>query len=616
MEKTNMVIAFIFDSGKLGDSFYGRVVFEHMLKDKEIASNTIKTVISTGDLSIYSTYIDIEPYLINDEICTVEIDKLDKTHPFTDYPYCWIVEDIDICVAQNIDKRLKDTLPGYIGITKIDPLSEDEYKQFWKKLPRTFAISGNKILVFQNPELTSPFIFEELSKKLGYDVEYVPEAEYLPIEDSSVKQSSFVTCEADRYIKGGKHSRSSIEGGAMCASIDKRWSFKNFNMVAELDISGEFIYNGIHNIYSISHFSNDGSTFCALYNISVGIERLQKIVYVLWGMDSYDNDEEFERSLITHSHTGLRDRIIEILNESGKKISFCERENDLFSILQHFYNHTRYSRFNVEGDWNEELSLLREFAIKYDLIDKSRDWYPESYLVATPEMKEIIGRTIGSISHKFFNLIKEGSSRNSTFTYELRSGSKAEKIFLGKHDKNSLMQVQIDESIALKELLIYFRNSNTKNAFLHFVDEIEPLDFDPAMAVEYLEEIFKGEIPQTLIDDVECMYVDNNVNIGDRIQLMGAFANTSVFYEYPQIKEGYSVIERIITNKTVQDEDIDALIKCKEYISEDEIVETIEAIIEIAELYRKKKLEDEELISKMCSFKNDYKQYLINQDIE
>ena len=42
MEKTYIVIAFIFDSGRLGDSFYGRVVFEHMLKDKEIASNTKK----------------------------------------------------------------------------------------------------------------------------------------------------------------------------------------------------------------------------------------------------------------------------------------------------------------------------------------------------------------------------------------------------------------------------------------------------------------------------------------------------------------------------------------------------------------------------------------------
>ena len=27
--------------------------------------------------------------------------------------------------------------------------------------------------------------------------------------------------------------------------MDKDWYYKNFNMVAELDIAGEFIYNGI-----------------------------------------------------------------------------------------------------------------------------------------------------------------------------------------------------------------------------------------------------------------------------------------------------------------------------------------------------------------------------------
>lgn len=50
--------------------------------------------------------------------------------------------------------------------------------------------------------------------------------------------------------------------------MDEHWSYKNFNMVVELDIAGEFIYNGIHEIYRVSHFANDGSTFTALYDTS------------------------------------------------------------------------------------------------------------------------------------------------------------------------------------------------------------------------------------------------------------------------------------------------------------------------------------------------------------
>lgn len=53
-------------------------------------------------------------------------------------------------------------------------------------------------------------------------------------------------------------------------------------MVIELDIAGEFIYNGIHELNRMRLITNDGSTFSALYNIAVGIERLQKIVLVPW----------------------------------------------------------------------------------------------------------------------------------------------------------------------------------------------------------------------------------------------------------------------------------------------------------------------------------------------
>ena len=81
-------------------------------------------------------------------------------------------------------------------------------------------------------------------------------------------------------------------------------------MVVELDVAGEFIYNGIHDIYSLKHFSNDGCSFSAFYSISVGIERLQKIVYILLALDSYSQDDDFEKSIITHSHTKLRNMMI------------------------------------------------------------------------------------------------------------------------------------------------------------------------------------------------------------------------------------------------------------------------------------------------------------------
>lgn len=46
--------------------------------------------------------------------------------------------------------------------------------------------------------------------------------------------------------------------------MDEHWSYKNFNMVVELDIAGQFIYNGIHEIYRVSHFASNRNTTYAL----------------------------------------------------------------------------------------------------------------------------------------------------------------------------------------------------------------------------------------------------------------------------------------------------------------------------------------------------------------
>jgi len=397
--------------------------------------------------------------------------------------------------------------------------------------------------------------------------------------------------------------------------MDEHWSYKNFNMVVELDIAGEFIYNGIHEIYRVSHFANDGSTFTALYDTSVGIERLQKIVYVLWEMDDNVDEKEFEKSLITHSHTGLRDKIIQLVNAKGEKLEFCSRENAFFNILDSFYNHARYMRFNVEGDWNAELKLLRKFAEDNDLIDQSMDLCQENYLIVSEKFKEIIGRTIGSIAHKYYRLIKEGSNRNTTYTYELRSGSKAEKVFAGEYKKNSLMREQLDESVALKELLVYFRKTQHKNAFIKFIDEIEPLDFDPGLLVEYLETVIKGDIPQTLIDDVEYMYGENGYS-SDRIMLMNAFANSNVCYEYPQIEKAGQLIAGVISNPQSVYSVVPLLKQCKEYISEEEIVDTIDNGIKILNEHQEGKIDDTEMVQELKMVCEEYQEYLINNDME
>ena len=78
---------------------------------------------------------------------------------------------------------------------------------------------------------------------------------------------------------------------------DKIWNYKNFNMGTELDISGEFIFDGINVLNQMKSINDHASLFSFLYHTAVGIERLQKIIIALFEAVDLDNHEEFEKKL-------------------------------------------------------------------------------------------------------------------------------------------------------------------------------------------------------------------------------------------------------------------------------------------------------------------------------
>ena len=63
MTNIQSTFAFIFDSGKLGSSFYGEVVFEQMIKGGELLESPVAITVSVGDIFTCQRYIDIEPYI-------------------------------------------------------------------------------------------------------------------------------------------------------------------------------------------------------------------------------------------------------------------------------------------------------------------------------------------------------------------------------------------------------------------------------------------------------------------------------------------------------------------------------------------------------------------------
>ena len=107
------------------------------------------------------------------------------------------------------------------------------------------------------------------------------------------------------------------------------WNYKNFNMVNELNIAGEFIYDGIDALNRMKMIDEIPLLFSFLYHVSVGIERMQKIILVLFELNEQDDYQAFEKSLISHSHVDLNRRIT---NQCSFYTS-TPRENAFLAVL-------------------------------------------------------------------------------------------------------------------------------------------------------------------------------------------------------------------------------------------------------------------------------------------
>lgn len=317
----------------------------------------------------------------------------------------------------------------------------------------------------------------------------------------------------------------------MNLKIDEKFVFKNFNMITELDIAGEFIYDGIHTLNQMHSIEETALLFSFLYHISVGIERMQKIIIVLFEDIPKEQQEEFEKSLITHSHVALATRIAKLTN---KKLD--SRENEFLQILSNFYKSVRYDRFNMGYAFSKEQKMIRDYVEKNVIAEKIQYHFITNEIIISDNVKEFLGKVIRKISGFYYNLIKEGSDKNNTYTSELRSASKAEKVFGVSEDEKSLQEQKIKEGIALKELLIYLRNTKEKNSFVRFLDEIEPLELDVELLNEYIEELSKGIVSQNLIDEVEYLYEEKG-DIKRRIDILHAVGNTNVLFDMSDIDD-------------------------------------------------------------------------------
>lgn len=302
--------------------------------------------------------------------------------------------------------------------------------------------------------------------------------------------------------------------------MDKIQFWQNFNLGKELQIAGTFLYNGFHAFNTMDAFGSTDETFEVLYNLSVGFERLLKIQVALNEVDEKTNLEDFEKSLITHNHSKLVNRI-----RKCQDFKLFALHNELLCVFSKFYKSHRYNRFQVSSvyDSEPELEVFQSFFVKHLKLNLPAN--PSLFsLPITWREKRFLGKTAGLIISKLYDLITKSAREKNLYTYEVNSGTKAYKIFLMKDFDF------FKEEIFTKEILVYLINSDEKNADLKLLKDIEKLHFDPALIHDYICALSSDKKKLWCLDELESIY-DDLENKSKRLDLLESIGTSRIYFE-------------------------------------------------------------------------------------
>jgi len=296
--------------------------------------------------------------------------------------------------------------------------------------------------------------------------------------------------------------------------------WKNFNLGEEISISGAFIYNGMRRFHELRQLDYTDEVFEVLYNLSVGLERLLKVCVVLLEHSDTSDQKELEESLITHNHLDLLARVKKYVS-----IPLSSAHHDLLSLLGTFYKSLRYDRFTLSSvyDSEREIKAFSEFLSKHLGVEISR----ENSVFGTAsadKYRRFVSRTVLKISRTLYELVRKRAGALNLYTYELRSSSKAETVFLREVDIS-------DEDVLWKELLIYFMNTGSKSGYLDFLRSIPPLEFDPELVGDYLDCFQSDASKASVMDELEHLYEELNGKKTARLEQIKVIGAQGVYFD-------------------------------------------------------------------------------------
>lgn len=300
-----------------------------------------------------------------------------------------------------------------------------------------------------------------------------------------------------------------------------QFKWKNFDLNMELHIAGDFIYEGIYLIDRSFHLRYEDEYFLFLYNISVGIERLEKIAYLL--LAHRDGEPCPTKHWENHNHP----KLIELINYHTP-LKFGKRESAFVNLLNEFYNKGRYDRFKYESEINEN-SLTKDKDLFIRFLRKHLNITPvsfigqESTVILSQNVKDSICNIIRNIAISIYDIIHKTASILGLYTYEIRYDSKAYKVFVEQEFSF------IRENTTKREIILHLiSQKNVDDEYLNKLKQIKPINLEQHTQDSYIGYLMNFQTYSEIKDEIAQIYEDEHLE--NRVSEIG-FIGEEYCYE-------------------------------------------------------------------------------------
>lgn len=297
--------------------------------------------------------------------------------------------------------------------------------------------------------------------------------------------------------------------------------WQNFKMGEEQEIACNFIYDGLRNLHEMETLNLEIEIFPVLYNLSIGLERMFKVAIVLVEVNDDTNIDEFEKTLITHDHIALYNRL-----KKSVDLDLGPVHTGLLTLLSVFYEDHRYGRFNLPQIDN----LSKDKKLFLTFLHKHLGIRIEDDIIGTEnslQIKKFMGKTVKKIAKDLYKITDKAATAKNLYTYEISgSWSKAAKVVWGDEEIN----FESDEIVMMEVLLFLLKTDGLDR--INLLKELEPLPLDPAEDNEYLHFLMRKRTGHmsSIIGMVEDAQADSK-DRKERLEMIKLIKDPSVGFE-------------------------------------------------------------------------------------